>query len=188
MSYYGKGNNGRPILLRKYDVTSAVSEVTFDGVFKGDFDWHYLIGVDVDVSSASVDLRAIRRANGSDVTTTLDVMSQKGTDTDSGSDAVVSNDTEAGYFQISPDGTGTDNTRNSNTFIIAYVANPSHMPISWGRIRSLGTGLNGFQSNSAPWWYEKTQQLVGSTGFDGVRIYATSGNISNGTFFIYGMA
>ena len=89
MSYYGKGNNGRPILLRKYDVTSAVSEVTFDGVFKGDFDWHYLIGVDVDVSSASVDLRAIRRANGSDVTSTLDVMSHKGTDTDLGPGALT---------------------------------------------------------------------------------------------------
>ena len=103
-------------------------------------------------------------------------------------DATVTNDTEAGYLQITPDGTGTDNTRNSNTFIIGYIANPSHMPTSWGRIRSMGTGLNGFQGNSAPFWYEKSDQLIGSTGFDGVRIYATSGNISDGTFFIYGMA
>ena len=74
MSYYGKGNNGRPVLLRKYDVTSAVSEVTFDGVFKGDFDWHYLIGVDVTTDDASTAIRIMRRASGSDVTTTLDYM------------------------------------------------------------------------------------------------------------------
>ena len=62
MSYFGQGNNGRPILLHRTDVTSDVSEVVIDNVFDTAFDWHYLVGVDVTIDDASVSLRIIRRA------------------------------------------------------------------------------------------------------------------------------
>jgi len=186
MSYYGKGNNGRPVLLRKYDVTSAVSEVTFDGVFKGDFDWHYLVGVDVATDDASTSIRIMRRASGSDVTTTLDYMGQRGSNT-SANENTMTNQTVGGYFDITADETGTDATRQTNSWVISYIANPTHMPTDWGRILTSGVGTS-YGSAGDDWWHERTHQLIGSTGFDGVRIHCASGNISNGTFFIYGMA
>ena len=188
--YIGKGNAGSPTLIARTDVGSAVSEVTFDGVFSESFDWHYLIGVDVTIAAASQAIRIVRRAGGSDVTTELDYMGHRG-DNSAAVENVMVNQTVAGYFDTTADKTGTDATRQTNSFIIAYIANPAHMPTDWGRI--LTSGSAGYYSGSGSaagddWWMERTHQLVGSTGFDGIRIYTSSGDIAGGKFLVYGMA
>ena len=186
MSYFGQGNNGRPILLHRTDVTSAVSEVVIDNVFDTAFDWHYLVGVDVTIDDASVSIRIVRRASGSDVTTTLDYMGQRGSN-NSANENTMTNQTVAGYFDTTADQTGTDATRQTNSWVISYIANPTHMPTDWGRILTSGVGT-WYGSAGDDWWMERTHQLIGSTGFDGVRIYPASGNIAGGKFLVYGVS
>jgi len=187
MSYIGRSNNGSPVLLHKTILSGAVSEVAIDGVFDTSFDWHYLIGVDVTVSAADTAVRIIRRSGGSDVTTTLDYMGHYG-DNSAAVESALTNQTSAGYFEITADNTGTDATRHTNSFIIAYIANPVHMPTDWGRIMTSGSAGTGSASAGDDFWHERTHQLIGSTGFDGCRIYAASGNIAGGKFLVYGMA
>ena len=186
MSYFGKGNNGRPILLHKTELSGSVSEVVIDNVFDTAFDWHYLVGVDVTIDAAAASIRIIRRKDGSDVTTTLDYMGHRGSNT-SAQENTMSNQTVAGYFDTTADQTGTDATRQTNSWVIAYIANPAHMPTDWGRILTSGAGT-WYGSDGDDWWMERTHQLVGSAGFDGVRIYSASGNVSGGKFLVYGMA
>ena len=190
MGYMGKGTHGAPVLIRKVELSAAASEVTLDNVFDKNFDWHYLVGVDVTIDAASQAIRIIRRAGGSDVSTTLDYMGYRG-DNSAAVENVMVNQTVAGYFDTTADKTGTDATRQTNSWIIAYIANPAHMPSDWGRVVTSGTA--GYYSGSGSsagddWWMERTHQLVGSTGFDGVRIYSSSGNIAGGKFLVYGMA
>jgi len=190
MGYMGKGTQGSPVLLKKVILTGAVSEITMDNVFNKDFDWHYLIGVDVTIAAASQAIRIIRRQDGADVTTELDYEGHRGSNT-SAVENVMVNQTAAGYFDTTADKTGTDATRQTNSFIIAYIANPAHMPTDWGRIMTSGTA--GYYSGSGSsagddWWMERTHQLVGSTGFDGIRIHTSSGNVAGGKFLLYGVS
>jgi hypothetical protein len=187
MGYMGKGTHGAPVLIRKVELSAAASEVTLDNVFDKNFDWHYLVGVDVTIDAANQAIRIIRRSGGSDVTTTLDYMGHYG-DNSAAVESALTNQTSAGYFEITADNTGTDATRHTNSFIIAYIANPVHMPTDWGRIMTSGSAGTGSASAGDDFWNERTHQLIGSTGFDGVRMYTTSGNIAGGKFLVYGMA
>lgn len=190
MSYIGRSNNGSPVLLHKTVLSGAASEVIIDGVFDKNFDWHYLVGVDVTIAAANQAIRIVRRSGGYDVTTTLDYMGHRG-DNSAAVENVMVNQTVAGYFDTTADKTGTDATRQTNSWIIAYIANPAHMPTDWGRIMTSGSA--GYYSGSGSaagdaWWMERTHQLIGSTGFDGIRIYTSSGDIAGGKFLVYGMA
>ena len=113
-------------------------------------------------------------------------MGHRGSNT-SAQENTMSNQTVAGYFDTTADQTGTDAARQTNSWVIAYIANPAHMPTDWGRILTSGAGT-WYGSDGDDWWMERTHQLVGSTGFDGVRIYPASGNVSGGKFLVYGMA
>ena len=72
MGYYGKSNAANPALIAVNELSSAVSEVTFDGVFTGNTNHYKLVCVDMTSSDANTSIRVIRRNDGSDVTTTLD--------------------------------------------------------------------------------------------------------------------
>ena len=186
MSYYGKGNNGSPVLIHKTILSGAVSEVIIDNVFDTSFDWHYLVGVDVAIDDASTAIQVIRRKDGSDVDTTLDYMGMRGSNT-SAHENIMTNQTVSGYFDTTADQTGTDATRQTNSWVIAYIANPAHMPTDWGRIVTSGVGT-WYAGAGDDWWMERTHQLIGSTGFDGIRIYAYSGNVTAGKFLVYGVS
>jgi hypothetical protein len=42
-------------------------------------------------------------------------------------------------------------------------------------------------TNQTGWWHERNHTLIGSTAFDGCKIYGADGNIAGGKFYIFGM-
>jgi hypothetical protein len=70
-SYIGTENKGNPVLLRKDSIPSAVSSITFDGVFDDRFDEYWVTLFNMTVSTASgVQIYYKYRSGGSDVTGT----------------------------------------------------------------------------------------------------------------------
>lgn len=186
MSYIGAGTNaGNPVLIATTTVSSAVSEVTFDGVFTGNTNHYKLICVDATIDDASASIRIIRRNGGSDDGTTLDYMGHRGNMQSGETTNEMTNQTSS-YIDITADQTGTDATRHTNHVIIDYFPNVTHMPSDFMQSLTIGVGT-WYDDAGDSWWHERMHQLVGSTTFDGVRIYSGSGNIAGGKFYIYAM-
>ena len=186
MSYFGRNNASNPVLIATTTVSSAVASVTFDGVFK-DYTNHYkLICVDATIDDASASIRIIRRNDGSDVTTTLDYMGHRGNMQSGEQTNVMVNQTVGGYIDITADQTGTDATRHTNHVIVDYFPNVAHIPSDFMQSLTVGAGT-WYDDAGDTWWHERMHQLVGSTAFDGVKIYSGSGNISGGKFYIYAL-
>ena len=186
MSYFGRNNASNPVLIATTTVSSAVASVTFDGVFK-DYTNHYkLICVDATIDDASASIRIIRRNDGSDLTTTLDYMGHRGNMQSGEQTNVMVNQTVGGYIDITADQTGTDATRHTNHVIVDYFPNVAHIPSDFMQSLTVGAGT-WYDDAGDTWWHERMHQLVGSTAFDGVKIYSGSGNIAGGKFYIYAM-
>ena len=138
------------------------------------------------IDDASTAIRIMRRNGGSDVTTTLDYMGHRGNMESGETVNVMTNETSGGYLDITADETGTDGTRHTNHVIVDYFPNVAKMPSTMMRSVTVAAGTN-YDDAGDTWWHERAQSLVGTTSFDGVRIYAAAGNIAGGKFYIYAM-
>ena len=138
------------------------------------------------IDDASTNIRIMRRNGGSDVTTTLDFQGHRGNMKDGGTTNEMLNQVQDGYMDITSDQTGTDGTRHTNHVIIDYFPNVANMPTDMMQSLTIGVGAY-FDDAGDAWWKEQTNTLIGSTSFDGCRIFATDGNIAGGKFYIYGM-
>ena len=187
MSYIGTSNAANPTLVAATTISSATASVTFDGVFK-DYTNHYkLMIVDLTVDNANCDVRTYRRLNGSDVTSTMATQVHSGVMAASGATNVVTNATTAGLNQFDRAETGTDSTRHTLSAIADYFPNVANMPSTIHQSLSIGAGSNALGSDDDAWWMERSNQLIGSTAFDGIRIHTSEGNIAGGKFYIYAM-
>ena len=186
MGYYGKSNAANPALIAVNELSSAVSEVTFDGVFTGNTNHYKLVCVDMTSSDANTSIRVIRRNDGSDVTTTLDYQGHRGNMQSGEQTTVMTNQTVGGYIDITADQTGTEGTRHTNHVIVDYFPNVANNPSDMMQSLTIGAGT-WYDDAGDAWWHERSHVLVGSTAFDGVRIYGADGNIAGGKFYIYAM-
>ena len=186
MSYIGKSNAANPTLIATTTVSSDVASVTFDGVFTGDTNHYRLIAVDMTIDDANTNIRIYRRNDGSDVTTELDWQGHNGNMQSGETTNVMTNQTQAGYTDVSSDQQGTDGTRHTNHFIIDYFPNVANNPASFAQATTVGAGT-WYDDAGDTWWHERISTLVGSTSFDGVRVACADGNIAGGKFYIYAM-
>ena len=185
MGYIGTSNAANPVLVATTTVSSDVTSVTFDRVFKGYTNHYKLICVDMTIDDASTAIRIMRRNNGSDASSTLYYMGHRG-NMESGETINSLTGNAGGYVDITADLTGTDGTRHTNHVIIDYFPNVAKMPSTI--MRSLTVGAGGFYDDAGDtWWHERAQALIGTTSFDGVRIFSPDGNIAAGKFYIYAM-
>lgn len=185
MGYYGKSNAANPVLISAQELSGAVSAVIFDGVFNGETNHYKLVCVDMTSSDANTSIRIIRRNGGSDDGTLLDYMGHRGNMQSGDTTNEMTNQTSS-YIDITADQTGTDATRHTNHVIIDYFPNVTHMPSDFMQSLTIGVGT-WYDDAGDAWWHERMHQLVGSTTFDGVRIYGADGNIAGGKFYIYAM-
>ena len=186
MGYIGTSNAANPVLVASTTVSSDVTSVTFDRVFKGYTNHYKLICVDMTIDDASTAIRIMRRNAGSDVTTTLDYMGHRGNMESGETINAITNQTSDGYVDITADETGTDGTRHTNHVIVDYFPNVAKMPSTMMRSVTVAAGTN-YDDAGDTWWHERAQSLVGTTSFDGVRIFPVAGNIAGGKFYIYAM-
>ena len=187
MGYYGKSNAANPVLVATTTVSSATASVTFDGVFK-DYTNHYkLVIVDLTVDNADCDVRTLRRLNGSDVTTEMDTMAIANEMQSGGASGNAANATTAGLNQFDRNETGSDSTRHTLSVISDYFPNVANMPSQFHQSVSIGAGSNSIGNNDNAFWMERSNQLIGSTAYDGIRIHTSEGNIAGGKFYIYAM-
>jgi hypothetical protein len=185
MGYYGKSNAANPALIAATELSSATSAVIFDGVFNGETNHYKLVCVDMTTDDANTAIRIMRRNNGSDASSTLYYMGHRG-NMESGETINSLTGNAGGYVDITADLTGTDGTRHTNHVIIDYFPNVAKMPSTI--MRSLTVGAGGFYDDAGDtWWHERAQALIGTTSFDGVRIFSADGNIAAGKFYIYAM-
>ena len=186
MGYYGKSNAANPALIAATEISSATASVTFDKVFNGETNNYRLVIVDLTVDNADCDVRTLRRLNGSDVTTELDYQGQRGNMKSGETTNDMTNQTVAGYIDITADQTGTDVTRQTNHVIVDYFPNVANNPSDMMQSLTMGVGAYYDDAGDA-WWHERSHVLVGSTAFDGCKIYGADGNIAGGKFYIFGM-
>ena len=187
MGYYGKSNAANPVLVATTTVSSATASVTFDGVFKNYTNHYKLVIVDLTVDNADCDVRTYRRLNGSDVTSTMDTMGIANEMQSGGASGNFTNATTAGLNQFDRNETGSDSTRHTLSAIADYFPNVANMPSMFHQSISIGAGSNALGSADNAFWFERSNQLIGSTAFDGIRIHTSEGNIAGGKFYIYAM-
>ena len=187
MSYIGRGTNaGNPVLISAQELSAATSAVIFDGVFTGTFNHYKLVCVDMTSDDANTSIRIIRRNAGSDATATLDFQGHRGNMQSGETTNEMTNQTQAGYTDITADQTGTDGTRHTNHVIIDYFPRVANMPSDMVQSLTIGAGT-WYDDAGDAWWHERISTLIGSTSFDGVRIACADGNIAGGKFYIYAM-
>ena len=179
-------NAANPTLIAKTILSSASSAVIFDRVFMGNFNHFQLVCVNMTSDDANTAIRIVRRLNGSDVTTTLDYQGQRGNMESGETTNDMTNQTVAGYIDITADQTGTDATRQTNHVIVDYFPNVANNPSDMMQSLTMGVGAYYDDAGDA-WWHERSHVLVGSTAFDGCKIYGADGNIAGGKFYIFGM-
>tara|TARA_B100001123_G_C15116737_1_gene949662 strand:+ start:480 stop:1043 length:564 start_codon:yes stop_codon:yes gene_type:complete len=181
-----KTNGANPTLIAKTVLSSASSSVIFDRVFTTRFNHYKLICVDMTSDDANTSIRVIRRNVGSDVSTTLDYMGHRGNMESGETTNVMTNQTVGGYIDITADQTGTDGTRHTNHVIVDYFPNVANMPSDMMQSLTIGAGT-WYDDAGDGWWHERNHTLIGSTAFDGCKIYGADGNIAGGKFYIFGM-
>jgi len=173
MSYIGKSNAGNPILLAKDPIGSAVSSITFDGVFDNAYTEYLVTLFNMTVSSASgVQIYWKWRNSGSDITGThyraYMVLSPN-----SANGQIVSNPTTSNYVPITDYSMGTDSTREAlNSLITIY-------PRSTGPKFTVNDSMFVADSSNV-YSSEFIGMLDDATQVDGFSIYASSGNIATG--------
>jgi len=180
MSYIGKSNAGNPVLLAKDPISSAVSSITFDGVFDDDYTEYLVTLFNITVADASG--RQVYwkwRNGGSDITGThyraYMVLSPN-----SANGQIVSNPTTSNYVPITDYSMGTDSTRESlNSLITLY-------PRSTGAKFTINDSMFIADSSNA-YSSEFIGMLDDATQVDGFQIYASSGNIAGGEVCVYGI-
>ena len=186
MGYYGKSNAANPALIAATEVSSATASVTFDKVFNGETNHYRLVIVDLTVDNADCDVRTYRRLNGSDVTSTMHTMGIANELQASGASGNFTNATTAGLNQFDRNETGSDSTRHTLSAISTYFPNVANMPSQFHQSLSIGAGSNSIGSAGNGFWFERSNQLIGSTAYDGIKVHTSEGNISSGKFYIVG--
>ena len=186
MGYIGTSNAANPVLIATTTVSSDVASVTFDGVFNGETNHYKLICVDMTIDDANTSIRIERRNGGSDADATIDFQGHRGNMQSGEQTNVQTNQTQAGYIDITADQTGTDGTRHTNHVIVDYFPNVANNPSDLMQSLSVGAGT-WYDDAGDTWWMERSHVFIGSTAFDGCRIYAADGNIAGGKFYIYAM-
>ena len=182
-----KTNGANPVLIAKTVVSSATASVIFDRVFTNYYSHYKLIISDLTVDNADCDVRTLRRLNGSDVTSTMDTMGIANEMQSGGASGNFTNATTSGLNQFDRNETGSDSTRHTLSAIATYFPNVANMPSMFHQSVSIGAGSNSLGSADNAFWFERSNQLVGSTAFDGIRIHTSEGNIAGGKFYIYAM-
>ena len=181
-----KTNGANPTLIAKTVVSSATASVIFDRVFTNYHSHYKLIISDLTVDNADCDVRTYRRLNGSDVTSTMDTMGIANELQLSGASANFNNATTAGLNQFDRNETGSDSTRHTLSAISTYFPNVANMPSQFHQSISIGAGSNTIGSADNAIWMERSNQLIGSTTFDGIKVHTSEGNIAGGKFYIVG--
>jgi len=178
--YIGAEQKGNPVLLGKDPISSAVSSITFDGIFDDTFSEYWVTLYDVTMSTASgVQVFFKWRNGGSDITGTYyrSYMSRGITVNDN---SIVSNASYTDYNAITDYSFGTDATRealNSVMYLFPRSAN-----IKYNFNDSLFV-----IDNSETYFNRFWGQLDDATKYDGFTIYASSGNIAGGEVCVYGV-
>jgi len=177
--YIGVENKGNPIILAKDPISSAVSSITFDGIFDDTFSeyWVTLFDVTLDATSGQQVLFKWRNS-GSDITGTYyrnyRAISMNSANTNTASASYTD------YNAITDYDMGTDSTRealNSVMYLFPRSAN-----IKYNFNDSLFV-----IDNSETYFNRLWGQLDDATQMDGFSIYADSGNIAGGEVCVYGV-
>ena len=121
-NYLGVENKGNPVLLAKNPISSAVSSITFDGIFDDTYSEYWATLYDITVSAASgVQVYFKWRNSGSDITGTY-YRDQINSSMNSANSGQFSNATYTDYNAITDFSFGTDATREALNSIIISIS------------------------------------------------------------------
>jgi hypothetical protein len=179
-AYIGAEQTGNPVLLGKDPISSAVSSITFDGIFDDTFSEYWVTLYDITMSTASgVQVLFKWRNGGSDITGTYYASYMARGITENAS-SITSNASFTDYNAITNYDFGADATRDSlNTVMYLF---PRSANIKYNFNDSLFV-----IDNSETYFNRLWGQLDTATQMDGFSIYADSGNIAGGEVCVYGV-
>ena len=179
-AYIGAEQKGNPVLLGKDPISSAVSSITFDGIFDDTFSEYWVTLYDITMSTASgVQVLFKWRNGGSDIAGTY-YASYMARGITENVVSITSNASFTDYNAITNYDFGADATRDSlNTVMYLF---PRSANIKYNFNDSLFV-----IDNSETYFNRLWGQLDDATQMDGFSIYADSGNIASGEVCVYGV-
>ena len=179
-SYIGVENKGNPVLLRKDTIPSAVSSITFDGVFDDKFDEYWISIFDLTLSASSgASMLWKYRNGGSDITGTY-YRNQRSVSMNSTNTAQYGNATYTDYNTLTDYSTGTSAARHGYNGIMYVFPRSTNVKYSFFD----GTTVADSAEHYA---HEFIGVLDDATQMDGISFYPASGNIAGGEICIYGV-
>ena len=179
-AYIGAEQTGNPVLLGKDSIPSAVSSITFDGIFDDTFSEYWVTLYDVTMSTASgVQVLFKWRNGGSDITGTY-YASYLGRGITENVTGYGTNVSFTDYNAITNYDFGTDATRDALNSVMYLF--PRSANIKYNYNDSLFV-----IDNSETYFNKLWGQLDTATQMDGFSIYASSGNIASGEVCVYGV-
>tara|TARA_R100000008_G_scaffold43629_1_gene25292 strand:+ start:1371 stop:1922 length:552 start_codon:yes stop_codon:yes gene_type:complete len=178
-NYLGVENKGNPVLLAKNPISSAVSSITFDGIFDDTYSEYWATLYDITVSAASgVQVYFKWRNSGSDITGTY-YRDQINSSMNSANSGQFSNATYTDYNAITDFSFGTDATREALNSIMYLFPRTANMKFA--------IHDNLFTADSSNTYMSYLFNVLDdTTKVDGFSIYPSSGNIASGEICIYG--
>jgi len=178
--YLGEEQKGNPVLLGKDPISSAVSSITFDGIFDDTFSEYWVTLYNVTMSTASgVQVLFKWRNGGSDIAGTYYASYMARGITENAS-SITSNASFTDYNAITNYDFGTDATRDSLNSVMYLF--PRSANIKYNYSDSLFV-----IDNDETYFNKLWGQLDTATQMDGFSIYASSGNIASGEVCVYGV-
>ena len=179
-SYIGTENKGNPVLLRKDSIPSAVSSITFDGVFDDRFDEYWVTLFNMTVSTASgVQIYYKYRSGGSDVTGTH-YRNQRAISMNSDNTQQYGNATTTNYNVITDYSFGTSATREALNSVMYLFPRRTNVKYAFHDAISIADSSNHYA-------HEFISVLDDATQVDGFTLYASSGNLAGGEICVYGI-
>ena len=187
MGYYGKSNAANPVLIAKTELSGEVANVIFDGVFNGETTHYKLVIVGLQLADADTTVHFRRRANGSTLAdpNNMKFSGYKG-NLEASETTLIETNGSGDYMMLDVEHIGTNVTRQALHGVIDIFPTVEHITTDFYQGVHTAAGV-WYDDAGDTWWHERMHQLVGSTAFDGVKIYSGSGNISGGKFYIYAM-
>jgi|TARA_R100001530_G_scaffold61229_1_gene44214 hypothetical protein len=188
-NYIGVENKGNPVLLAKDPIASAVSSITFDGVFDDSFDEYWISIFNLKVADAGgIRIRWKYRNNGSDITGTY-YRNQRSISMNSDNTGQYGNASYTDYNTLTDYTTGTDATRHSHNGIMYIFPRSSNIKYSFFDGMSVADSPDGNApfNQSLHYAHEFIGVLDDATQMDGISFFTSAGNIASGEVCVYGV-
>jgi len=178
--YIGVENKGNPVLLGKDPISSAVSSITFDGIFDDTFSEYWVTLFNVTMSTASgVQVLFKWRNSGSDITGTY-YRNYRAISMNSANTTTTANGSYTDYNAITDYDMGTDSTREALNSVMYLFPRSANIKYNFNDNLFVADSSNIYGS-------EFIGALDTATTMDGFSVYASSGNIAGGEVCVYGV-